>query len=111
MIENYLGVKFEVVIAGFLAGFISLTFVRRLNFLGGFMALAGAGICAHYGTPVVVAVPFFNGISEGSVGFIVGLFGMNILAGVFGLSQRFRASPLETLELLRKIRNGTKNEE
>lgn len=96
------GLRAGLVIAGFVGSIVSLTFVRGLTPLGAIGAILIGVASAVYLTPVAVEGFDLSRNAENGLAFGLGLFGMNLVGGVFRLSERFRAKPLETLNSIRR---------
>lgn len=102
-----MGVKIPHIITGLIAGAIGTLFNARPRTqwekIRSYCIIASGAIVTAFVTPLIVAwKPFFADV-EYSVAFIVGIFGMGILEGIYKIVQRFNTSPLELLETLKKI--------
>ena len=88
-----LGVKLALVIAGFAGGVVSLRYVQGLNWWRGVLCVLSGCAVANYITPIFM---HFTGIPEAyevGSGFIVGLIGLNLTAGIFKRSVLWRDDP------------------
>lgn len=91
--SGILGIKLSVIIAGFMGGVISLTFVRELTSTQMAAAVATGTVTTHYLTPLVL---FYSGAAssiENGVAFIIGVMAMNIIPGMLRLSEIFKQDP------------------
>lgn len=101
-----LGLKAGVVIAGLVGGVVSLSLVRDLTPLKAFGTVLGGTACAAYLTPIALEYTGFSGATEHALAFFLGVCGMNGVAGVFKLSQRFREKPGETFQAIKQDQDG-----
>lgn len=99
--EN-LGLKAGVVVAGMVGSVVSLSMIRNLSPLGALGTVVGGTACAAYITPLVVEYSGLTGSSEHALAFFLGVCGMNGVAGIFKISERFRDAPAKTLNEIRK---------
>lgn len=92
--ESLFGVKLSAVIAGFVGGVVSLAMIRDLTPKIAVTTVIGGTACAAYLTPLIVDYLELGGSNlENALAFLTGVCGMNGVAGVFKISERFRASP------------------
>lgn len=98
-----LGIKADATIAGLIGGVISLSFLRDLTPFKAFLAILTGSACAAYLTPLVVVYFRLGESGEHAAAFLTGLLGMNILAGLFKLSERFRNEPIKTIKNLKGL--------
>ena len=92
MIFNFC-LKLSVVIAGFLGGLITLTFVRQLTSTQMTVAVLTGAITTHYLTPVAMHYSGATGDIEDGIAFLIGVMSMNIIPGFLRLSELFKADP------------------
>lgn len=105
--ESVLGVKVTALIAGFVGGIVSLAMIRDLTPKIAVTTVIGGTACAAYLTPLIVEYLNLGGSNlENALAFLTGVCGMNGVAGVFKISQRFRNNP--SIEALKK---GVQNDE
>lgn len=110
-VETYLSIKVSAVVAGVIGGVISLSFIRDLTLLKAFFAILTGAASAGYITPLIV-----NGFDlalelEHAVAFLNGFLAMNVLAGIFKVTERFREKPLETLRDIKNVsRDGGRDD-
>ena len=97
-----LGIKFGAVVAGFIGGVVSLSMIRDLTPLSAVGTVLGGTACAAYLTPIALDFSDLSGSSEHALAFFLGVCGMNGVAGLFKVSERFKSKPLETLNDIRK---------
>lgn len=90
---SYYGIKLSVVIAGFLGGIISLTFVQRLTRFQMATAVGTGTITTHYLTPLAMYYAGVTDQMESGFAFLIGIMAMNIIPGLLKLSQLFRSDP------------------
>lgn len=91
--SGVLGIKFSVIIAGFLGGVISLTFVRQLTKTQMAAAVSTGTVTTHYLTPLAVHYTGLGLDLESGVAFLIGIMSMNIVPGLLRLSEAFKADP------------------
>lgn len=100
--ETHLGIELGVATAGVIGAFASLIFMRELSAREAILAvLCGAG-AAFYLTVPVVGYFGWPDAWKHACAFLLGLVGMNLLAGVVHLSRKWKANPTEFLTRLRK---------
>ncbi|MCH2165925.1 MAG: hypothetical protein MK098_14960 [Marinovum sp.] len=104
-VETYLGIKLSAVLAGLIGGIVSLSFIRNLTPLKAVFATLTGAASAAYITPLIVNGFELGHELEHAVAFLTGLLGMNILAGIFKLSERFQQKPLETLRDIQSLKD------
>ena len=97
-----LGLKLATVVAGFVGGVVSLSMIRDLTVLGAIGTVLGGTACAAYLTPIALHYTGLAGSLEHALAFFLGVCGMNGVAGVFKVSERFRTKPVETVIQLKK---------
>jgi len=103
-----LGLKLATVVAGFIGGVVSLSMIRDLTPLKAFGTVLGGTACAAYLTPIALHYTGLAGGAEHALAFFLGVCGMNGVAGVFKVSERFRAKPIETVM---QLKNGELNDD
>lgn len=91
--SGVLGIKFSVVIAGFMGGVIALTFVRQLTKAQMGAAVATGTVTTHYLTPLATHLGSLGPDVESGVAFLIGIMAMNIIPGFLKLSEAFKADP------------------
>jgi hypothetical protein len=106
---DVLGVKAGAVVAGFVGGVVSLSLIRNLTPLSAVGTVLGGTACAAYLTPIVLEYTGLNGSMEHALAFLLGIVGMNGVAGVFKISERFKSQPIDTITTLRGGRDGDDN--
>lgn len=104
-IEALMGVKGSAVLAGLVGGIVSLSFMRDLTPVKAVLATLSGAASAAYLTPLVVHYLDVEAPAEHAVAFLAGLIGMNILAGVFKLSERFKQRPLDTIRDVQSLKS------
>lgn len=87
------GIKLGYIIAGFAGGVVSLRYVQGLNWWQGCVSVFGGAAVANYLTPVLREWLTLSESSEYGVAFIAGLCALNLTAGIFKLSQKFKENP------------------
>lgn len=91
---TYFGLKVAYLLAGFLGGVVSLSFIKKLTTWQAVLAVLTGAISANYCTPTVLHL--FPWIEEPlTAAWFVGLTAMNIIPGIIELSRRFRKNPQE----------------
>lgn len=103
-VETYLGIKLSAVLAGLIGGIVSLSFIRNLTPLKAFLATLTGAASAAYMTPLIVNGLELGADFEHAIAFLTGLLGMNVLAGIFKVSERFQEKPLETLRDIKDLK-------
>lgn len=103
-VEAFIGVKISAVVAGVIGGIVSLSFIQNLTPWKAFIAIVTGAASAAYLTPLVVTWFSFGAEVEHAVAFFSGLLGMNLLAGFFKLSERFRERPLDTIRDVKNLK-------
>jgi uncharacterized membrane protein YeaQ/YmgE (transglycosylase-associated protein family) len=89
-----LEIKVSTTVAGLIGGILALSMMPKLTFRKAVTAVIGGAACAAYATPL--AVYFFsieNRNLENALAFVMGVVGMNVLGGIFTLSERWRRAP------------------
>jgi len=101
------GLKFGTIIAGTIGGVASLAFITDLTPKAGFTAVIGGAICAGYLTPAAASFLSMTGSMENALAFFLGVCGMNLVGGLFRLSDAFKTRPLSTFQdIVRLIFSG-----
>jgi small basic protein len=103
-LETYVGIKLSAVLAGLIGGIVSLSFIRNLTPLKAVFATLTGAASAAYTTPLIVSGFDFGHELENAIAFLTGLLGMNVLAGIFKISERFQQKPLETLRDIKNLK-------
>lgn len=76
-----------VIVAGFIGGLISLSFIDGMGPKRRLVALLTGIAMAHYLTPLIAFLANEDKYQE-TIGFLVGLFGMSICAAIFRAIQQ-----------------------
>jgi hypothetical protein len=97
-----LGLKSGAVVAGFVGGVVSLSMLRDLTPLRAVGTVLGGTACAAYLTPLAIEYSGLSGSSEHALAFFLGVCGMNGVAGVFKISEKFKTNPAETMAEIKK---------
>ncbi len=64
----------------------------------------GGGACAAYATPIAAEIlGLASRHLENGLAFILGVIGMNVLGGIFRLSERWRDRPTLDPEKIKKL--------
>lgn len=71
-----------VVIAGLIGSLLSLSFVDQMGKRQRLVAVASGMVMAHYLAPLIANL-FHEENYQETIGFLVGLFGMSVVASVF----------------------------
>lgn len=87
------GLKFSVILAGFLGGVLSLSFVRELSKSQMVIAVCTGTVTTHYLTPLALHYTGLTLDLESGVAFLIGIMAMNIIPGFIRLSELFKADP------------------
>ncbi len=99
-IPSLLGLKIGTVVAGLIGGVASLAFITNLTPKAGFTAVIGGAFCAGYVTPALAEYLSVAGPMENALAFFLGVCGMNLVGGIFKLSDRFKQQPEGTFKEL-----------
>lgn len=99
-VTGLLGLKIGTVVAGLVGGVASLAFTTHLTPKAGFTAVLGGAICAGVFTPAVATFLSMSGSMESALAFILGVCGMNLVGGLFKVSEAFRNKPVSTFKEL-----------
>lgn len=91
--DTLLGVKLDTAVAGLIGGIVSISFLPNLTPMKAALTIITGAASAGYLTPLVQAYFELEGHFENAFAFLIGFMGMNVLAGLFKLSERFRAKP------------------
>ena len=92
--SDELGLRVSTLVAGLVGGVLALSMMPQLTWRRAMTAVIGGGACAAYGTPIVAeATGLASRHMENGLAFVLGVIGMNILGGVFKLSERWRDRP------------------
>lgn len=101
---NALGLKPSTLIAGLIGGIMALSMMPKLTVRKAVAAVVGGVACAAYVTPLVAEwVGLESRNLENGLAFGLGVIGMNVLGGIFKLSERWRDRPTLDPEKIRKI--------
>lgn len=71
-----------IVVAGFLGGVLSMSFVDGMSKRQRVVAVLSGSIMAHYLSPLIASL-FSSGDYKETIGFLIGLFGMSAAAAIF----------------------------
>jgi len=94
------GLKF----AGLLGALVSLYFLKNLSGIKALIAVLVGTVCATYLTPLFLQFTTVADKAENGVAFLLGVFSMNLVGGIFKVSEKFRDKPIETFKKLKKIK-------
>jgi len=99
--EQLIGTKISAIVAGFVGGVVSLAMIRDLTPKVAITTVIGGTACATYLTPLIIDYFQLGGSNlVHPLSFLTGICGMNIVAGVHKISERFKANP--SIEALKK---------
>lgn len=90
---SFYGIKLSVIVAGFLGGIISLSYVRQLSCTQMATAVCTGTVTTHYLTPLAL---HYSGVAidlESGIAFLIGIMAMNIIPGFLRLSDIFKSDP------------------
>jgi hypothetical protein len=96
VLESIPGIKLAYMIAGFAGGVVSLRYTKDLTPGQGFLSVVGGATCANYLTPVFQHFLGMPPALEFGAAFIVGLIALNLAAGIFKRSEKWRDDPTIT---------------
>ncbi len=102
------GIKLSILTAGFVGSVIALAMARNLNPFKALATVLAGSASATYLTPLVLNYFKLDMSMENPLAFILGLTGMNALAGLFKLSSNFAEAPIETVKSATKGRPDNK---
>jgi len=91
-------------IAGLFGAIVSIYFLKNLTHKTALLALAVGGLCAVYLTPLVLQYITLPKEAENGVAFLIGVFGMNIVGGIFTVTEMFRDKPIEIFKKVKDAR-------
>lgn len=98
------GVKASTLIAGLIGGILALSMLPKLTYRKALTAVVGGGACAAYATPIAAEMVNLTSRNlENGLAFILGVVGMNILGGIFKLTDHWRQRPTLDPDKIRKI--------
>lgn len=101
---DQLGLRLSVVVAGTLGAIATLGMIpKEVGVSGRIVIVVGGAACANYFGPAIAEYFTLGENVAGATSFIVGGAGMNVLGGLFKLSQRFRDRPTLDIERLRHL--------
>lgn len=95
---DLLGLKLGTIAAGLIGGVASLAFITNLTPRAGFTAVLGGAICAGLLTPAAAAFLSMSGSMENALAFFLGVCGMNLVGGMFKISEAFKNNPVSTFQ-------------
>lgn len=99
-----LGFKVSSLVAGLVGGVLALSMMPQLTFRKAVAAVLGGGACAAYATPVVAEfLALTSRHIENGLAFVLGVIGMNLLGGLFKLSERWRDKPTLDPDKIKKL--------
>jgi hypothetical protein len=99
-----LGLKVSTLVAGLIGGVLALSMMPQLTWRKAMTAVIGGGACAAYATPIAAEILGLTSRHlENGLAFILGVIGMNILGGIFRLSERWRDRPTLDPEKIKKL--------
>ncbi len=100
-IYQAIGIRISVLTAGLIGGVISLSLTSNLTPARALTTVIAGAASAAYLTPIAVAYFELGEGAENALAFLLGVSGMNALAGFFRMSENFAKSPLSTLRSFR----------
>lgn len=100
---KYLDVDIALIAAGFFGGIATLYSTTKVTVKVFLTAVSGGALLAGFLTPFASEILNLSGGIESGVAFLIGVFGMNIIGGMFGLSQKFRKDPIDTVSAIKKV--------
>jgi hypothetical protein len=99
-----LGLKVSTLVAGLVGGVLALSMMPQLTWRKAMTAVVGGGACAAYATPIAAEMlGLASRHLENGLAFVLGVIGMNILGGIFRLSERWRDRPTLDPDKIRKL--------
>lgn len=99
-----LGLKVSTLVAGLVGGVLALSMMPQLTWRKAMTAVVGGGACAAYATPIAAEVLGLGSRHlENGLAFVLGVIGMNILGGVFTLSEQWRKRPTLDPDKIKKL--------
>lgn len=88
-----LGIKPSSIVAGFLGALMALPYMPNRSWWQKAWAVFNGLVCAVYLAPWVSNWLDLDATQHNGACFMVGIMGINITSGLFGLSDRFRRNP------------------
>ena len=102
-----MGLKGVHILTGLIAGMMGLLFNNKpRNFrqkIRSYIVVVSGAILTGYVTPLVLIYFHILNGAEYSVAFIVGLFGMGLIEGLFALLNKLKNDPIEIGKAIRDI--------
>ena len=99
-----LGIKLPVIIAGFIGSLAALPYLNAKTPLQKLSCLIGGTASAAYLTPLALVI--FDEPTQamhGGLAFVMGIVGMNVIGGIFQISDKFKNEPLNILNRIRGL--------
>jgi len=94
----------STLVAGLVGGVLALSMMPKLTFRLSMTAVVGGGACAVYATPIVAdLVNLTSRHVENGLAFILGVVGMNVLGGLFKLSEKWRDKPTLDVDEIKRL--------
>lgn len=81
-LEEQLGIKLSVVIAGLIGGIVSLTYHTKVSFLKALALIAAGASTAAYLHPIVAHYLSTDDRFSSGIGFLLGLTSMKLIGGI-----------------------------
>lgn len=88
-----LGIKPSSLLAGLLGAVLALPYMPSRRWWEKVFAVFGGMVCSAYLAPLVADRIGLGMTGHNATCFVVGVMGINIVSGLFGLSDRFRRNP------------------
>jgi hypothetical protein len=102
--SDELGLKVSSLVAGLIGGVMTMSMMPQLTWRRALTAVFGGGACAAYATPIAAELlGLASRHMENGLAFVLGVIGMNLLGGVFKLSERWRDRPTLDPDKIRKL--------
>lgn len=105
---QFLGVKFATIIAGFIGGVVSLSYVKSLTKPQATIAVMTGAVTANYLTPAALYYLHIPHTLENPTAFVIGLTAMNLIPGLLKLSAIFKKNPERFVSLRQGQGEGDK---
>jgi predicted membrane channel-forming protein YqfA (hemolysin III family) len=91
--EEFLGIKYATMVAGFCGTLWSLSFTPKLNAWRMVVFVAGGMVASIYIPTLLIDYGWFTAKSEGSIAFLIGLLANQVMPGLMSFAKKKSESP------------------
>lgn len=103
---KFMNLELPLLVAGLFGGIATLYNAPKVTIKVFLIAVSGGALLAGYLTPFVSDVLNLSDNIESGLAFLIGVFGMNIIGGIFTISQRFKKDPIDTVKSIKKVKDN-----